>query len=161
MERAVREAVETAGHLLHIPAPLHSQRGISGVAVAESHRYTWPGVNLRLSTYSCGDAKPELAVEVYRLKPGQLRVRSCCEDVQGAMETFSEQLYEAQQHLEITEVLFDQRTEHQHLIIFQNPCFGRVLALDGVVQTTEADEFIYHEIMAHVPLLAHGQARRC
>ncbi|MEC7192761.1 MAG: polyamine aminopropyltransferase, partial [SAR324 cluster bacterium] len=50
------------------------------------------------------------------------------------METFSEQLYEGySQHLEITEVLFEQRTEHQHLIIFQNPCFGRVLALDGVV----------------------------
>ena len=75
------------------------------------------------------------------------------------METFSEQLYTGySQHLEITEVLFEQHTEHQHLIIFQNPCFGRVLALDGVVQTTEADEFIYHEMMAHVPLLAHGQA---
>ena len=75
------------------------------------------------------------------------------------METFSEQLYSGySQHLEITEVLFEQRTEHQHLIIFQNPCFGRVLALDGVIQTTEADEFIYHEMMAHVPLLAHGQA---
>ena len=50
------------------------------------------------------------------------------------METFSEQLYKGySQHLEITEVLFEQRTEHQHLIIFQNPCFGRVLALDGVV----------------------------
>ena len=46
------------------------------------------------------------------------------------MEIF-EQLYKGyNQHLEITEVLFEQRTEHQHLIIFQNPCFGRVLALD-------------------------------
>ena len=44
------------------------------------------------------------------------------------------------------------------MCIRDSPCFGRVLALDGVVQTTEADEFIYHEMMAHVPLLAHGQA---
>ncbi len=33
------------------------------------------------------------------------------------------------------------------------------MALDGVVQTTERDEFIYHEMMTHVPLLAHGQAK--
>lgn len=34
------------------------------------------------------------------------------------------------------------------------------MALDGVVQTTERDEFIYHEMMTHVPLLAHGAAKR-
>lgn len=73
---------------------------------------------------------------------------------------FKEELYRGySQNFEITEVLFEQRTEHQHLIIFQNPCFGRVMALDGVIQTTEGDEFIYHEMMAHVPLFAHGQAQ--
>lgn len=45
------------------------------------------------------------------------------------------------------------------LIIFENAAFGRVMALDGVVQTTERDEFIYHEMMTHVPLLAHGHAK--
>ncbi len=35
-----------------------------------------------------------------------------------------------------------------------------VLALDGIVyQTTERDEFIYHEMMAHVPMLAHGSVK--
>ncbi len=47
----------------------------------------------------------------------------------------------------------------RHLIIFENAAFGRVMALDGVVQTTERDEFIYHEMMTHVPLLAHGHAK--
>jgi hypothetical protein len=42
---------------------------------------------------------------------------------------------------------------------FENAAFGRVMALDGVVQTTERDEFIYHEMMTHVPLLAHGNAK--
>ena len=51
-------------------------------------------------------------------------------------------------------------TEHQHLVIFENPRMGRVMALDGVIQTTEADEFVYHEMLAHVPILAHGLARR-
>ena len=31
---------------------------------------------------------------------------------------------------------------------------------DGVIQTTEADEFIYHEMLAHAPILAHGCAQR-
>jgi len=47
----------------------------------------------------------------------------------------------------------------QRIRIFDNPAFGRVLALDGYVQTTERDEFIYHEMIAHVPILAHGAAR--
>ena len=34
------------------------------------------------------------------------------------------------------------------------------MVLDGIVQTTEGDEFIYHEMLAHVPLVAHGAARR-
>ena len=57
-------------------------------------------------------------------------------------------------------VLYDSETEHQRLRVIENPRFGRVLTLDGVVQTTEGDEFIYHEMMAHVPILAHGAARR-
>jgi len=52
------------------------------------------------------------------------------------------------------------RTDFQDLVIFDSPRFGRALALDGIVQLTEADEFVYHEMIAHVPLLAHGQARR-
>jgi spermidine synthase len=44
----------------------------------------------------------------------------------------------------------------QEITIFENEHFGRVLALDGVIQVAEADEFIYHEMMVHVPLLAHG-----
>lgn len=51
-------------------------------------------------------------------------------------------------------VLFEQQTDHQHLIIFDNKKFGRVMMLDHVVQLTTMDEFIYHEMMAHVPLMA-------
>ena len=62
--------------------------------------------------------------------------------------------------LRIDALLHEDRTEHQHLIVFENEAFGRVLALDGIVQTTERDEFIYHEMFAHVPVLAHGAVRR-
>jgi len=63
------------------------------------------------------------------------------------------------QALKEEEVLYDSETSHQRLRVFRNATFGRVLTLDGVVQTTEADNFIYHEMMTHVPLLAHGHAR--
>lgn len=53
-----------------------------------------------------------------------------------------------------------QKTEFQELAIFDSARFGRALALDGIVQLTEADEAAYHEMIAHVPLLAHGSARR-
>jgi len=57
-------------------------------------------------------------------------------------------------------VLYDSETDHQRLRVFENPTFGRVLTLDDVVQVTERDNFIYHEMLTHVPILAHGAARR-
>lgn len=77
------------------------------------------------------------------------------------MTWFDEQLHGAhRQGLKVDAVLYDSETEHQRLQVFQNPQFGRFLTLDGVVQTTEGDEFIYHEMMAHTPIIAHGNARR-
>ncbi|HDZ07664.1 polyamine aminopropyltransferase [Pseudohongiella sp.] len=64
------------------------------------------------------------------------------------------------QSFTVDEVLFEHKTDHQHLMIFNNRQFGRVMALDGIVQTTERDEFIYHEMLTHVPLMAHGNATR-
>ena len=73
---------------------------------------------------------------------------------------FSEKLYpDFRQSLQIDEILFEGRTAFQDAVIFRNSRFGRVLTLDGVVQTTEADEFCYHEMIAHVPIVAHGAAR--
>ena len=77
------------------------------------------------------------------------------------MKHFRETLYDAVcQEFRIDKLYFESRTDHQHLMIFHNARLGRVMTLDGVVQTTEADEFIYHEMMAHVPLFSHGQVRR-
>src|SRR5580698_6083086 len=46
----------------------------------------------------------------------------------------------------------------QDIVIFDSTSHGRVMALDGVIQITEADEFVYQEMLTHVPLLAHGAA---
>jgi len=52
------------------------------------------------------------------------------------------------------------RSRYQDIFVFDSASHGRVLMLDGVVQITEADEFVYQEMMAHVPLLSHGAAER-
>lgn len=48
----------------------------------------------------------------------------------------------------------------QDIVVFESFTHGRVMLLDGVVQITERDEFVYQEMLAHVPLLAHGAAKR-
>jgi len=74
---------------------------------------------------------------------------------------FSETLYQDfRQSLLIEKTLFKGRTNFQDALIFHNERFGHVLTLDGVIQTTERDEFCYHEMMVHVPLMAHGAAQR-
>ena len=78
-----------------------------------------------------------------------------------ADQKFTETLYQGwQTDYRCDEVYFDSATDHQRLVIFKNPIFGRMMMLDGVTQTTEADEFIYHEMLAHVPILAHGDAKK-
>lgn len=47
----------------------------------------------------------------------------------------------------------------QDIVIFESYTHGRVMVLDGVIQITEGDEFAYQEMIAHVPLLAHGNAK--
>jgi spermidine synthase len=58
------------------------------------------------------------------------------------------------------ELLVSERSEFQQIEIYQNLSFGRMLLLDGLVQTTERDEFIYHEMLVHVPLLSIEAPRR-
>lgn len=60
---------------------------------------------------------------------------------------------------EVDRVLYEIQTEHQHLVLFEHKRFGKVLMLDGATQVTSRDEFIYHEMMTHVPIFAHRAAR--
>lgn len=77
--------------------------------------------------------------------------------VAADMPTYTETLYpEWGQTFEISKEILREKTEYQDLVIFENLRFGRVLALDGVIQLAEADEPVYHEMMVHVPVLTHG-----
>lgn len=71
------------------------------------------------------------------------------------MKNFIETLYDSYgQSFAVDEVLFQHKTEHQDLLIFKNAEYGHVMTLDGIVQTTERDEFFYHEMLTHVPLMS-------
>lgn len=56
----------------------------------------------------------------------------------------------------VNQSLHVEKTPFQHLAILDTVGFGRMLVLDGIVQTTVWDEFIYHEMIAHVPLNTHA-----
>ena len=58
----------------------------------------------------------------------------------------------------VTRELARVKSDFQDIAIFESTSHGRVMVLDGVIQITEADEFVYQEMLTHVPLLAHGAA---
>ena len=57
--------------------------------------------------------------------------------------------------LRVRESLLVEQTPFQQLAVLETYQYGRMLVLDGAIQTTEADEFIYHEMITHVPLTVH------
>lgn len=62
--------------------------------------------------------------------------------------------------LKIKETLVSNKSPYQKINILDTYEFGKVLVLDGVVQTTERDEFIYHEMLTHLPMLSHPHPER-
>jgi spermidine synthase len=62
------------------------------------------------------------------------------------------------QRFRVTRELARVKSRFQDIAIFESSSHGRVMVLDGVIQITEADEFVYQEMLTHVPLLAHGSA---
>lgn len=60
----------------------------------------------------------------------------------------------------IKETLFTGKSEFQDIAVVDSYQFGRMLVLDGVFQTSIAEEFVYHEMIAHVPLYIHPNPRR-
>ncbi|MCL0107731.1 polyamine aminopropyltransferase, partial [Peptococcaceae bacterium] len=61
--------------------------------------------------------------------------------------------------LQALDVLHTEKTEYQHLAIVDTMPFGRVLFLDGIIQTTVKDEFVYHEMITHPALNTHGNPK--
>ena len=147
--------------------------GVTGVAIiAESHIsiHTWPERGYAaVDVFMCGACDPAGAVSVLKaaFQPTTVRVTEerrglatpepCAPEPEWYDETLDPDL---RQRLRISKVLHHEKTAHHDLMVFENPSLGRVLALDGAIQTTEGDEYVYHEMLTHTPILGHGRAKR-
>jgi len=60
---------------------------------------------------------------------------------------------------EVSSILHKSKSRYQDIMVFENPFFGKILVLDGVVQITERDEFFYHEMLTHVIMSAHPEPK--
>jgi len=60
----------------------------------------------------------------------------------------------------ITKMVLEAQTNFQKCLIFDNPVYGRVLVLDGIVQLSTFDEHIYHEMLVHPAMFAHANPKR-
>src|ERR1700677_5190040 len=64
------------------------------------------------------------------------------------------------QSMEVTKVLADERSQYQHIRIFDTVTNGRVMPLDDIVQITSRDESAYADMLTHLPMLEHGKVER-
>jgi len=60
----------------------------------------------------------------------------------------------------ITKSLEKIKSEFQEIEVVESQSFGKILLIDEVIMLTEADEFCYHEMIAHVPLCVHPKAKK-
>ena len=62
--------------------------------------------------------------------------------------------------IRVNRQLYSKQSDYQRIDIFETPEFGRVLTLDGNVMLTERDEFIYDEMITHVPMSVHPHVEK-
>lgn len=129
------------------------------VVLAESHVsiHTWPEWGgATLDAYTCGAADPERLVDliIEGLAPTNVRRATVPRVVPGGPDEpafrFAEFITPADRYEhDLAEVYTSGTSAFQDYLIGRSEAWGRMLVLDGVVQSTEADEFIYHEGIVH------------
>lgn len=62
--------------------------------------------------------------------------------------------------IKVEKQILSHKSEIQSIDIFETKEFGKILVMDGCVMLTEKDEFIYHEMMVHVPLAVHPNVKK-
>ncbi|QPG74861.1 hypothetical protein FOA43_002197 [Brettanomyces nanus] len=62
--------------------------------------------------------------------------------------------------LRVSKILYAEKSKYQDVLVFKSTDFGNVLVLDGIIQCTERDEFAYQEMITHVAMFAHGNAKK-
>ena len=62
--------------------------------------------------------------------------------------------------IKIDKQLFGRKSPYQRIDIFESKEFGRILVLDGYLMVTEKDEYIYHEMITHVPMAVNPAIKK-
>jgi spermidine synthase len=70
------------------------------------------------------------------------------------------QISDAAMTYKVKETLVRKKTKYQDLAIVDTYALGRMLLLDGIVQTTIKDEYVYHEMITHIPLFTHPNPKK-
>src|SRR4051794_38836075 len=172
MEQVLPEAV-VAGRLTLKQLAVHEFEpfGISAIAIlAESHLsiHTWPEHGyLAVDLFTCSEsADVEAMLNVLRdaFTPERVDHRSF---VRGSPDDFEIARFEEREPGSASHTSYDierslelRRSKYQEIELFASPRLGRVLALDGIVQMTDLDTFVYHEMLAHPALFTHPAPRR-
>jgi spermidine synthase len=170
-EHALRAAA-AAGNVTLIDVFVHrfSPHGISGIAViAESHLalHTWPEYGyLAADLFTCGDnvdmdAIIDVLRDAFEVEHVDVRFLDRGVPSERADRRFEEFEPGSASHAsyDMTVLLEQRRTEFQEVVLFESPRLGRVLALDGIVQMTDLDTYVYHEMLAHPALFSHPNPR--
>jgi len=165
--RALEDAA-AAGKVTLIDVFVHkfTPHGVSGVAViAESHLaiHTWPEYDyLAADFFTCGDTA-DLDAIIATLTATFEAERVACRFLTRGIpaDRFEEVEPFSASHTsyDVVNVLEQRRTQYQDVLLFESPRLGRVMALDGIVQMTDLDTYVYHEMLAHPALHAHPAPR--
>ncbi len=129
------------------------------MVLAESHVsiHTWPEWGgATLDAFTCGPADPEHLIDliIEELAPTTIRRATVPRTVPGGPDEplfrFAEFITPADRYEhDLAEIYVQGTSPFQDYLIGRSEVWGRMLVLDGVVQSTEGDEFIYHEGIVH------------
>lgn len=151
--------------------------------------HTWPESHYAgIDIYTCGNCDPMLAHALIQERLASSRVRLCelrrgeddSLDATGArseaisqrsalawnQEWFFEDSVPGRRNGKIShgfaieQVVASDRTAFQDYSIFDSRLYGRVLALDGIVQFSTTDEYIYHDMLVHPAMFSHPNPKR-
>lgn len=166
LEELLRRSADASGATVltgHHPA-FEPQGATAVVVLAESHVSThtcpqWGGATL--DAFTCGSVDPEHLIEliIVALEPAQIRratvPRTVLDDGIAPVFQFAEFITPADRYEhDLEEIYVQGRSAFQGYLIGRSQVWGRMLVLDGVVQSTEGDEFTYHEGIVHPALYA-------
>jgi len=183
-------AVEAGATLINSTFHHFAPMGVSGVVVIqESHLsiHTWPEYGFAsVDIFTCGEsvnpwraieaiqkvlgAKHHSAVEMLRGQKSQLGKR----DFSSPQEHYEKPPADVNRQIWFTErstnyalsikhkgdLLFRSYSDFQRIEVYHTEDFGKMLVLDGVIVLTEKDGFVYHEMIAHVPMLYHRAPKK-